>query len=264
MSRKWLGALALAAAFAAVAFFLGRWQWHRYEAKDARAHRINAHYNAPPRPIGKVMSDAPLPLAEEWTRVTAQGRYAVRQPLLVRNRPWNGTYGYEVLAPFLTSAGAGVLVDRGWVANARDAAIRPDVPATPPGPVTVTGWVRPSEANLGRDLPAGQLASIDTAQAERQLGTQLLGGYVILQSEKVSSGQVPPRPQPLVRPDTDLGPHQAYALQWWSSMPVGFVLVGMGARREYLDQLEGQEAEGEERARQPRPKKIRVWDEEDA
>ena len=113
-----------------------------------------------------------MPVTEEWTKVRAQGRYAAGEPLLVRNRPLEGTYGYEVLSPFTLSDGRTILVDRGWVPNAESAQARPDVPPTPTGTVTVTGWLRPSERSLGRDLPAGQLASIDLPRAEQQLGTE--------------------------------------------------------------------------------------------
>ena len=34
-----------------------------------------------------------------------QGRYAADDTLLVRNRPFDGTYGYEVLVPFVDASG---------------------------------------------------------------------------------------------------------------------------------------------------------------
>lgn len=257
VSRRWLGALAVALAFAAAAYFLGRWQWHRYEDKAARAQRIHAHYDAAPRPLDQVLRPAPVPLSREWTRVVMHGRYAVSQTLLVRNRPYNGTYGYEVLVPFTDATGAGVLIDRGWVENAQNAQTLPRFPAAPAGPVTVTGWVRQSEPNLGRDLPHGQLASIDVSEASRTTGMSLLGGYVVLQGERLPNGTVPARPTPLQPPETDLGPHQAYAFQWWAAMVGGVVLVLFGARREARELREGA-APGV-----PRPAKVRIWDEED-
>lgn len=266
-SRRWLGALAVALAFAVAAFFLGRWQWHRYEDRAARADRINAHYAATPRPLAEVLGSAPLPLAREWTRVTMTGRYAASSTLLVRNRPHDGAvYGYEVLVPLDAGPAGTVLVDRGWVPNAATAQTRPEVPPAPSGDVTVTGWVRQSEPSLGRDLPAGQLASINVAEAAEQVGTPLLGGYVVLQHERVPDGSTPARPAALEAPDTDLGPHQAYAFQWWLAMLAGFVLVWFGARREHLEALASSSAPGDREQpapREPRPRKVRIWDEED-
>ncbi|MEO6411449.1 MAG: SURF1 family protein [Pedococcus sp.] len=258
-SRRWLGAFGVALAFAVAAYFLGQWQWHRYEAKAARADRIHTHYDARPRPVADVLGTAAMPLSEEWTRVTMQGRYAADETLLVRNRPFDGTYGYEVLVPFLDSSGATVLVDRGWVMNAKNAETRPDVVPAPPGPVTVTGWLRRSEPSLGKSLPAGQVASINLDEASRQVGSPLLGAYVVLGVERLPDGTAPDRPTALEPPDTDLGPHQAYAFQWWFAMVAGFVLVWFGARREYL---EGDDAP--ERTEPAGPKKVRIWDEEDA
>ncbi len=257
LSRRWLGALLVAALYAVAAFFLGQWQWGRYEDKHARAERIDSHYAAPARPVSEVVGPAPLPLADEWTRVTAHGTYAPGPQLLVRNRPWHGTYGYEVLVPLRLDSGGELLVDRGWVRNSdRGADVRPEVPPAPAGPVTVTGWVRPSEPSLGRDLPPGQLASINLAEAGSEAGADLLGAYAILQRERTAAGATPPRPRALERPSTDEGPHQAYAFQWWLSLPAGFVLVGFGIRRE-LRETDGT-------VRTSRPRKVRIWDEEDA
>ena len=261
LSRRWLGALAAAAVLAVAAFYLGRWQWHRYEAKNARADRIESHYSAPAQPLRSVLGAEPLTLARDWTRVQDTGRYAGGSPLLVRNRPWEGIYGYEVVVPLVLSSGQAVLVDRGWVPNAARAAALPDVPPTPSGDVTVTGWARQGEPSLGRTPPAGQLASVNVAEAQRQVGVPLLGGYVALQREVLADGSTPPRPRALEKPDTDLGPHQAYAFQWWLAMPVGFVLVFFGVRREAR---EGGLSGVEVAAAPPKPKKVRIWDEEDA
>lgn len=266
-SRRWLSALAVAAAFAVAAYFLGQWQWHRYEARRERAERIAAHYDAPPVPVTQVVGPGPLTLAKEWTRVSATGRYAAERTLLVRNRPLDGAYGYEVLVPLRLPDGRVLVVDRGWVPNAESAQARPDVPAAPRGEVTVTGWLRLSERSLGRELPAAQLASINLDEASRQLGSSVLGAYVVLQEEQVAGGGgAPARPVPLERPDTSLGPHQAYAFQWWAAMVAAFALVWFGARREYLEG--GGLREGVSRAprapRAPRSRKTRIWDEEDA
>lgn len=270
-SRRWLGALAAAVGLAVAAYFLGQWQWHRYEAKAARADRINSHYEASPQPLTKVLGAAPMPLSLEWTRVTATGRYAADQTVLVRNRPHEGTYGYEVLVPFTTDDGRTVVVDRGWVQNAKTAQLLPAVPPAPRDEVTVTGWLRRSEPSLGRTLPAGQVASINLAEVGREVSEPLLGGYVVLEVERLADGSAPARPTALEAPDTDLGPHQAYAFQWWMAMVGGFVLVGFGIRREYRDGLEvpstasGGAVVGAAAgaAARRRPRKTRIWDEED-
>jgi cytochrome oxidase assembly protein ShyY1 len=165
-----------------------------------------------------------------------------------------------------------VLVDRGWVPNADTAETLPRYPAAPSQPVTLTGWARRGEASLGRTMPRGQLASINTDEAASQVGEPLVGGYVVMQVERLPDGTAPDRPTALEAPDTGLGPHQAYAFQWWGAMLLGFVLVFFGARREYLDGQDSGEDSGRDAGRGPardsrtrprRPAKVRIWDEED-
>jgi cytochrome oxidase assembly protein ShyY1 len=181
-SRRWLTALVVAIAFAVACVFLGRWQWHRHDAKVARADRINSHYYARPVSLQTVLptTGETLPRSQEWTRVTATGTYADGNLQLVRNRPNDGVYGYEVVVPLDLPGGASLLVDRGWVMNANQAAERPDVPVTPRGTITVTGWLRVGEPSLGRQMPPGQLASINLPEARRATGADLYGTYLIM------------------------------------------------------------------------------------
>jgi len=269
MSRRWLAALAVAALFALACVFLGRWQWHRHEAKAARAERIERHYfAASPVPLSSVLPrpEAHLPPAQEWTLVTATGRYADQHLMLVRNRPNNGVFGYEVVVPLALADGTSLLVDRGWIPNGRTATEPSRTPATPAGDVTVTGWLRPSEPSLGRHLPKGQLASVNLAEARTQAAAPLYGAYLIRRSEAGPPAERIEQPQPLEQPDTGQGPHLAYALQWWLAAPVGFVLVLVGARREHLD---GSQPAAPTPERPPAPatparsRRTRIWDEED-
>jgi cytochrome oxidase assembly protein ShyY1 len=267
-SRRWLTWLAVATVFALACVFLGRWQWGRHEDKVARAQRIDSHYSASPVPLSQAMPRpaAALPQAQEWTMVTATGRYAASHLMLVRNRPNNGVFGYEVLVPLELADGTALLVDRGWIPNGRTAAEPSRTPATPAGDITVTGWLRMGEPSLGRKMSNGQLASINLAEARVQASTSLYGAYLIRRSEAGPAGEHIETPQSLAMPNTDLGPHLAYALQWWLAVPAGLVLVLLAARREYLD---GDEPLGPlpvgsaAPARAPKAKKTRIWDEED-
>lgn len=251
---RWLGALAVALLYAVAAYQLGSWQYGRHEFKVERNALLDAHYRADPVPVTDVLSDEPVDRsAEDWTKVTATGTYADQQ-LLVRNRPNNGVFGYEVLAPLTLADGRTVVVDRGWVKNSDlGAAVTPEVPAAP-GEVTVVGWVRPGETTQRKTLPEGQVASISVPDVERAWGTEVLDGYVVLDRELAAGGASPPRPDRLEDPDRSLGPHQAYAFQWWMTMPLGLLLIWLGIRRELRE---------EDPDRPVKPKKVRIWDEED-
>jgi cytochrome oxidase assembly protein ShyY1 len=268
MSRRWLTMLALAAVFAAACVFLGRWQWGRHEDKVARADQINSHYSAIPVPLSSALPgpDANLAQSQEWTMVTATGRYASEHLMLVRNRPNYGVFGYEVVVPLVLADGRSLLVDRGWIANGRTAAEPSRTPATPTGVITVTGWLRRGEPSLGHKMSNGQLASINLSEARAQTGSTLYGAYLIRRSEAGPPGERIEHPQPLATPVTDLGPHLAYALQWWLAVPVGFVLVFVWVRREHLERLGPSTTGSGGTAIQTRPvkvKKTRIWDEED-
>jgi cytochrome oxidase assembly protein ShyY1 len=268
MSKRWLGMLAIAVLFGIACVFLGQWQWHRHEARAARAERIERHYSSSPVPLSRAMPrpGASLPLAQEWTLVTAKGRYAAQDVILVRNRPNNGVFGYEVVVPLQLANGTSLLVDRGWIPNGRTAAEPSRTPAAPAGDITVTGWLRRGEPSLGRQMSNGQLASINLAEAAAQTGTTLYGAYLIRRSEAVPPGERLEYPQSLEQPDTGQGPHLAYALQWWLAAPVGLVLIVVGARREHL---EGGQPSAPMPTGEPVPvraakvRKTRIWDEED-
>ncbi|MGB3828513.1 MAG: SURF1 family protein [Ornithinimicrobium sp.] len=268
---RWLLYLALAAIFAVAAVLLGQWQYGRHEAKVDRRDTIEANYGADPVPLTAVLGGPgdTFEAEDDWTRVDVTGRYRTEDQLLVRNRPYRSVFGYEVLVPFevdgLGSGAGDLLVDRGWVENARNAATLPDVPAPPTGEVTITGWLRPSEEDLGRDLPAGQVASINLAVAEEASGDTLLGAYLELESE-VGGSPVQTRPAQADPPDTGLGVNFAYALQWWIFSPIGIVLVVLMARREARDEADG-DPNTPGRPRQVQAtvatKKKRIWDDED-
>lgn len=262
-SVKWLSALLLSALFAVTAYHLGWWQYDRYQAKHDRNLRIEAHYGAPAVPLATALSADPMPIEREWTRVTATGTYAAPQ-LLARNRTFHGTNGFEVLTPFLVDGGATLVVDRGWVApTGRGAATLPTIVAAPSGSVTISGWLRRGEASRGKPPVAGMVSSINLDEAGAAIGRPVLGGYLQLDGpdpggDVAPSSTGPQQPTPLGPPSEDLGPHQAYAYQWWVSMPLGFVLTFFGLRRQVA--AGDASAPG---ARPPKPKKVRIWDEED-
>jgi len=270
LTRRWLVGTLLGVLFGVACFYLGLWQWHRHEDKQTKVDAIAQHYDAAPVPLEQALAAGPLSPDRQWTRVTLTGTYAPATDLLVRNRTLDQTVGFEVLTPF-TTGGRTILLDRGWVPNAENAETTPPADPAPGGEVTVTGWLRTDEPSLGRDLPRPQLASIDLPDARAQVPTlSPLDWYVVLGSQQpaAAAGTHPVRPLP--RPEEDLGPHQAYAYQWWLFMPGGVVFVWWAMRRELLLAEEGAQrpvgGDGRPaRATRPaKPKKVRIWDEEDA
>lgn len=261
--RRWLTWLLVATIWAVGCFFLGLWQWHRFSDKHTAQEQLHVNYDATPVPLADAVGSG-----RDWLRVTMTGQYAANQQVLVRNRPNNGDYGYEVLVPLhLTQAAAGrsiVLVDRGWVPNGQTASEPDSVPAVPSGTVTVVGWLRPFEPNLAKPAVSGQVASIylpDVVDTAGLAAADVVpGNYVLMQSERTATGGSPARPAALPEPDPGsyAGINLSYAIQWWLGMIAGYGFVILRARRELHDE------QSVDVPRVPKPKKVRIWDEEDA
>lgn len=255
-TRRWLVWLTVALLASVTCLFLGRWQWHRWESRHAAQTTVSDNYEATPAALTEVLprDTSPVTRSVEWRRVTMTGTYDTKHQTLARNRPLDGSYGYQVLVPFRLTDGSAVLVDRGWVPNGPSADTPPPIPKPPAGRVTVTGWIRPAEADLGRSRVEGQVSSIRPGLVEAQGGPQLRSrGYVRMGEEDPPPAK---RPQQLGKPDMGMaaGVNLSYAIQWWLGMIAFPVLVLFAARREL----------GSDRPKQPKPKKVRIWDEEDA
>jgi cytochrome oxidase assembly protein ShyY1 len=158
-----------------------------------------------------------------WRPVRVRGVYEPDRTVLVRNRPLDGVYGYEVVVPLRTATGSLLLVDRGWVPNGATGAEPDAVPAPAAGAVEVVGRLRPGEPPLDRDPPPGQELRIDLARITARLGEPVYGTYAVLAHE---SPEPASRPAPLPAPELDLGPHLAYAVQWWGFAAAAYVLLG--------------------------------------
>ena len=262
LTPRWLLGTLVAVLFGVACFYAGLWQWQRHVEQRTKVEAIAANYDATPVPLSSLEPLGPLGLEQQWTRVTLTGTYAAGRDLLVRNRTLEQTVGFEVLTPFATD-GRTILVDRGWVPNAQDAETAPPADPPPTGEVTLTGWLRTGEPQLGRDLPPPQLASISTADS-RALRPELSPDdvYLVLGAEQppAAVGEHPVRPLP--RPEENLGPHQAYAYQWWLFMPGGLVFIVLVMRRELAAGRDAGGSTGEPHV--VKAKKVRIWDEEDA
>ncbi|MFC6707193.1 SURF1 family protein [Flexivirga alba] len=252
--------LLVALIWAAASVFLGRWQWHRYEAKSLSQHQLTDNYNAKPVAVTSILPDKDTKLSADdtWRQVKLVGHYQAANLLLVRNRPNDGVFGYELVIPFQQADGPTVLVDRGWLDNGRTAAAPTAVPPTPSGTVTVVGWLKPGEPATDNKRVPGQVSSINlNTIATRTNQSLLTGGYVLMRSEMPAAAAtthgLAPLPKPT--PGTYAGINLSYALQWWAAAIGGILLMLYQCRKEELEAVRGPKPK--------KPKKVRIWDEED-
>jgi cytochrome oxidase assembly protein ShyY1 len=232
-NRRWLGYLGVAIAFALACVLLSQWQFARRDEAVAEVNRVLDNYEATPVAVGDALPDLDsFDEDDKWLPVTMQGEYLVDEQLLVRNRPYNGRPGFEVLTPLRLTDGSVFIVDRGWI-QAGDSQDSPDaVPSPPDGPVTVVARLKASEPGItGRSAPAGQVATIELPLVADQIGGDVYtGAYGLLATESTS---VAAMPYPAIKPQPDEGPHLSYAIQWIVFALFGFFGLAYALRQEY-------------------------------
>jgi surfeit locus 1 family protein len=227
-SRRWIVATLIVIAGAALCARLGIWQLDRLQQRRA----ANAHYVAMeslaalslPRDSKQDWADM------EYRSVVASGHYDFSQQVALRNQAYHDQYGYHLLTPLVLDDGTAILVDRGWIPPENDSSAWSayDEPAE----ATVAGIARLSRdrADLGGqadpELASGQTrldlwAFPNVPRIQEQVSYQLLPVYIQLNPD--GNDTQPPIPY---QPEVDLseGPHQSYAMQWFSF--AALLLVG--------------------------------------
>lgn len=229
--RKWILATVLVITGAALCARLGIWQLDRLKQRRA----FNAHVYAvrAMQPLDLTAGPAPEDIEDmEYRAVQASGTYDFAHQVAIRNQSYNDQYGYHLLTPLILTGCGAVLVDRGWIPA--------DGNSTPsdwrkydgPAQVSVNGIVR-----LSQNTPAfGGAADPTLTPGQTQLdlwvyvNVQRIGQQVpypllpvYIQQNPDPSRTDPPIP---FQEDLDLseGPHQGYAIQWFTF--AGLLLVG--------------------------------------
>ncbi|GAB3844440.1 SURF1 family cytochrome oxidase biogenesis protein [Nesterenkonia populi] len=227
----WIGWFAVCALFMVVCYFLGQWQWDRREATLDEIGTIQSNYDQDPIPYAEardIFDSADED--DEWKTVDLTGEYLSEDHLFARNRPHSGQVGYEQVVPFReSSTGDVVVISRGWLAPAsEDGSLPESNPEPPSGRTEVTVRIKPGEPEISRGAPEGQLASIELAEMESQVGYDLMtGAYGEMASE---SPQPAEQPRAFPRPSVDEGPHLSYSMQWIAFGMLSFVGWGYAAR----------------------------------
>lgn len=233
-SRRWFGYAAFAIVFAIACGLLASWQLDRSKEAAAVNAVIARNFDATPVPLARLAaSPGEYRASDQWRQVSLTGEYLGDEQFLVRNRPLNGSPGFEVLVPLRQADGTIFIVDRGWVGVGQKGGVAP-VPAPPGGTVTVTARLKPSEPTIGGQTRSGrQLATIQPAVIRDLIGgTVLTDAYGVLVSESPPPDAAPHRilSSPPLR---DEGLHWSYMVQWIIFALIGFFGLGYALRLEY-------------------------------
>jgi len=232
---KWLGLLAAVLIIVPAFFALSRWQLNRLEERRHYNDLVTAQGSATPVPLESLLTPgSPTTTVTDtlrWRPVTVTGQYDPSHQLLVRKRPLDGTDGFWVATPLITSTGNVVIVNRGWIKVSGAATQTPEVPSAPAGVVTVVGRIQPSQGTDGQepsDMPAGQVSDMDVQLIGGHLGTVYPGYVELISSTPAQDAGLTLLPLP----DLTDGPHLAYAIQWVLFAGVTVAGYVMLARRE--------------------------------
>jgi cytochrome oxidase assembly protein ShyY1 len=213
LSRRWVLFALTVTGLVAGTIWLGNWQFDRLTERKADNAVVRVNENKDPAPVDDVLATGrKVADTDEWRLIEATGTYDAGNTVVVRYRSRDGASGVDVVVPLVTSTGAALLVDRGWLETDPRGQDREDIPAPPSGEVTVTGWVRADgtgDSTRVTDLSTRAVSSVEIGDA---LGRDVYGGFVELRAE---NGEPADLLAPVELPELNNGPHFFYGLQWW-------------------------------------------------
>jgi cytochrome oxidase assembly protein ShyY1 len=213
LSRRWLLFALVVVVLCYATWWLGEWQFHRLADRKADNAVVRANEDRDPAPVDDVLAPhRPVSGQDEWRLVTAAGTYDTADTVIVRYRTRDGASGVDVVVPLRTADGTSLLVDRGWTATENQGTRPTDVPAPPPGEVTVEGWVRADATGDSAAVEGHSTRAVSSEQIGAAIDQPVYGGFVELKSE---DGRPAADLEPVELPELDNGPHFFYGLQWW-------------------------------------------------
>lgn len=199
----------VALALIALCLIAAQWQYNRGVDRHHRNFLIEQNIAAPV--ISLAAAEKNL-TKNEWRTVTIEGSFDADQTILIRNRYFEGKYGFEFLTLFTSADQQKFWIDRGWVIAGKNALTAPNVPNPPTGVVTITGRLR-LDTSLPRGsffaLPATGEGLVSKWNAQQEVETESF--YIDLLSG--SRPELTPAVSAQL-PELSDGPHMAYALQW--------------------------------------------------
>ncbi len=230
---------------------LGFWQLSRLAQRRAHNADLAAHLTLPAVPYAALPADT---AGRHYRRVRVAGRADYAREFVLADRTRQGAPGVHVITPVRVAAGgpAGdtlVLVDRGWFyspdgASAEIGSVREgdsldvtgyiELPSRRPGPARRGAAASATAAAGASDRRYRAYRYLDPSILAADLGAPVTRDYVV--AAPLPDETHPPydRLKRIPTPEiTDEGPHQSYAIQWFSFALVSFGGAALFVRAEW-------------------------------
>ena len=194
----------------ALTLWLGRWQTHRAEEKEARQALLESRSHEPAILLGAASGPAEALL---YRRVRAFGQWIAVGQIFIDNQIREGRAGFQVVTPLrLAGSERAVLVNRGWIART---AAYPDPPpvAVPAGEFAVEGIATLPPARVLELAPqtvSGNVwQNLSLTKYGAHTGIEVLP--VVILADAPAAGLAAVRE----KPDTGVARHREYAITWF-------------------------------------------------
>lgn len=211
--------LTLAVPLACAALFvrLGVWQLSRLKEKRAFNAVLAARLDAAPTDVTTLPQDTAL---GHYRRVWASGRLLYDREVAYAGRTHEGSPGVDFLTPMrIAGRDTVVMINRGWAYSA-DAASIDHARWKEQDSTRVSGYAE-TFPGKERGAVAGRVHALDRAAIQAMVGLPVAPYVVVQTSDSVEhADSIPVR---LAMPVLDEGPHQSYAIQWFSFALVAVV-----------------------------------------
>lgn len=228
MKRGNLIFVILGTIFALVCLRLGFWQLARLAERKSLNRELSARATTAPVPLSQLPRDTG---AAHFRRVTLNGTYDFDHEIYVTNRSRNGSPGVQLVTPLrMAGTDTAVLVTRGWVYAPDGMTIqrsRWKEPESLKGEAFVVYFVH-QDGNPSLPRRDRSFRWLDERTLAQDFPYPIAAYHLILISGGAGGPNVPPR---LDVPPLDEGPHQSYAIQWFSFATISIIGMFLFVRR---------------------------------
>jgi surfeit locus 1 family protein len=211
--------LAIPLTCAALFVRLGYWQLSRLREKRAFNAMLTERLAAPPADVTALPGDTAV---GHYRRVSAHGVLLYDREVVYAGRSHEGSPGVDLLTPMrLAGRDTVVMINRGW-AFSPDAASITDSLWKETDSANVAGYAE-TFAGKERAVMARRVHALDRAAVQALVGLPV-APYILVQTS--DTGPHPRTDSVLVRlgvPALSEGPHESYAIQWFSFALVAVV-----------------------------------------